>query len=142
MEQYFQLMNLDNEYFVVRFKSKVDYTKALSQGPWVVFGHYLTMQPWSPLFSTTQDFSLNMVVWIHFLGFPSVFHKSSVQAAVGEVIGQVFKVDYSTESMVTSENYGSRMIVQRKSQQNVHQGRLNMEGIENFVDKKMAQDFI
>lgn len=98
MEQYFQLMNLDNEYFMVCFKLKVDYTKVLSQGPWLVFGHYLIVQPWSPLFLTTCDFSLNIVAWIHLLGFPSMFHKRSILATIGKVIGQVFKVDFNTEN--------------------------------------------
>ncbi|MBA0574261.1 hypothetical protein Golob_001488, partial [Gossypium lobatum] len=32
-----------------------DYSAALIGGPWIIFGQYLTMRPWSPLFSTTQD---------------------------------------------------------------------------------------
>ncbi|MBA0555825.1 hypothetical protein Golob_025980, partial [Gossypium lobatum] len=31
---------------LVRFQNKVDYGMALTQGPWIVFGHYFTVQPW------------------------------------------------------------------------------------------------
>ncbi|MBA0597982.1 hypothetical protein Gorai_007763, partial [Gossypium raimondii] len=32
-----------------------DYNKALVGGPWVIFGHYLTVRPWSPDFSIAQS---------------------------------------------------------------------------------------
>ncbi|KAG8493011.1 hypothetical protein CXB51_012640 [Gossypium anomalum] len=41
----FQLMDIDNYYYLAKFESKLDYNNALSNGPWVVFGHYLTVQP-------------------------------------------------------------------------------------------------
>ncbi|MBA0752466.1 hypothetical protein Gogos_001299, partial [Gossypium gossypioides] len=31
-----------------------DYSAVLIGGPWIIFGQYLTIRPWSPLFSTTQ----------------------------------------------------------------------------------------
>ncbi|PPR96175.1 hypothetical protein GOBAR_AA24492 [Gossypium barbadense] len=34
----FQLMNVENGYFLVKFRSKEDYEKMLFQGPWIVFG--------------------------------------------------------------------------------------------------------
>ncbi|MBA0668766.1 hypothetical protein Goklo_001651, partial [Gossypium klotzschianum] len=36
-------------------KDEEDYSVALIGGPLIIFGQYLTMRPWSPLFSTTQD---------------------------------------------------------------------------------------
>ncbi|PPR90713.1 hypothetical protein GOBAR_AA29972 [Gossypium barbadense] len=43
--QPFHLMDIENRYFLVRFQCRVDYDLALIQGPWIVFGHYLTVQP-------------------------------------------------------------------------------------------------
>ncbi|PPD85386.1 hypothetical protein GOBAR_DD17679 [Gossypium barbadense] len=36
-------------------KDEEDYSAALIGGPLIIFAQYLTMRPWSPLFSTTQD---------------------------------------------------------------------------------------
>ncbi|MBA0669678.1 hypothetical protein Goklo_029435 [Gossypium klotzschianum] len=34
----FQLMDVENGYFFVKFQSKEDYEKVLTEGPWTVFG--------------------------------------------------------------------------------------------------------
>ncbi|MBA0881806.1 hypothetical protein Goshw_023870 [Gossypium schwendimanii] len=39
----FQLMDIENVYFHVKFQNTEDYEKILSQGTWVIFGHYLTI---------------------------------------------------------------------------------------------------
>ncbi|MFQ6625974.1 hypothetical protein Gotur_005598 [Gossypium turneri] len=35
--------------------SEDDYNKVITNGPWVIFGQYLTIRLWTPNFSTTQD---------------------------------------------------------------------------------------
>ncbi|MBA0614006.1 hypothetical protein Godav_014345 [Gossypium davidsonii] len=40
-----QLMDLENEFYLVKFQGERDYMKALIVGPWLVFGQYLTVQP-------------------------------------------------------------------------------------------------
>ncbi|MBA0681455.1 hypothetical protein Goari_023257 [Gossypium aridum] len=46
LSQNFQLMDTENDYFLVKFQPAVDYTKALSGDPCVIFEHSLTFQPW------------------------------------------------------------------------------------------------
>lgn len=36
----FQLMDIDNDYYLEKFKSKLDYSGVLSKGPWVIYGYY------------------------------------------------------------------------------------------------------
>ncbi|KAH1031116.1 hypothetical protein J1N35_043290 [Gossypium stocksii] len=38
----FQLMDLENDYYMAKFMSEDDYANVLAEGPWVVFGQYLT----------------------------------------------------------------------------------------------------
>ncbi|MBA0580714.1 hypothetical protein Gorai_022920 [Gossypium raimondii] len=59
-----QLMDLENEFFLVRFHDIDDYNNVLAGGPWVVYGNYLTVRPWSPNFSTTCTDVNVQVVWI------------------------------------------------------------------------------
>ena len=39
-----KIVNLDNNYFIVKLNSYKDYLNALMGGPWVVLGHYLTVK--------------------------------------------------------------------------------------------------
>ncbi|MBA0876938.1 hypothetical protein Goshw_020980 [Gossypium schwendimanii] len=52
----FHLMDIENGYFLFKFHSKEDYDKVLSQGPWIVFGQYLTVQSWSKDFDPARPY--------------------------------------------------------------------------------------
>ncbi|MBA0842579.1 hypothetical protein Goarm_002399, partial [Gossypium armourianum] len=63
----FPLMNIDNDYYLAKFESDLDYNNVVSKGPWVIFGHYLTIQSWS------------------------------LPQEIGSLIGKVVKVDFQTD---------------------------------------------
>ncbi|MBA0817652.1 hypothetical protein Gohar_021748 [Gossypium harknessii] len=65
-------MDLENDFFLVRFQDENDYNKALVGGPWVIFGRYLTVRPWSPDFSIAQ---------------------SGIESQIGQTVGLVVKLD-------------------------------------------------
>lgn len=44
----FNLINLENDFFVVRFAEMVHYEQVLYDGPWMILAHYLTIQRWKP----------------------------------------------------------------------------------------------
>ncbi|KAE8661647.1 ACT domain-containing protein ACR5 [Hibiscus syriacus] len=50
-----QLIDLDKGYFLVKLDCESDNNRILTEGPWVVFGSYLTVQPKSRTFSTSED---------------------------------------------------------------------------------------
>ncbi|KAH1032556.1 hypothetical protein J1N35_044730 [Gossypium stocksii] len=66
--QPFRLMDVANGYYLVRFQSMGDYEMALNCGPWIVFGHYLTVQPWMVNFDPLRPFPNGILAWIYFLG--------------------------------------------------------------------------
>ncbi|KAL9418366.1 hypothetical protein AB3S75_041218 [Citrus x aurantiifolia] len=39
----FEIIDLDNDYFLIRFNNKKDVEYALTKGPWTVMGHYLSV---------------------------------------------------------------------------------------------------
>lgn len=39
----FQLVDLENNFYLVKFSDSADFTYTLIGGPWVIFSHYLTM---------------------------------------------------------------------------------------------------
>ncbi|KAK5845684.1 hypothetical protein PVK06_001892 [Gossypium arboreum] len=69
-----QLMDLENDYYLVRFHDELDYNKVLMGEPWVIFGQYLTVRLWSPAFSTSENEVDIQVVWIRLLGLPESYY--------------------------------------------------------------------
>lgn len=48
LQKEFDMINLENEFFLVRFRSKEDYTKVLEEGPQRFQGNYVTINKWKP----------------------------------------------------------------------------------------------
>ncbi|KAL4379850.1 hypothetical protein GQ457_02G019350 [Hibiscus cannabinus] len=92
------LIDLDNNYFLVRFEKESDYVRALTEGPWTIFGSYLTVQPWSRKFSTSEKFPSHVMVWIRLPGLPYRYYPKALFRHIATTIGTVVKVDYSTQA--------------------------------------------
>ncbi|KAJ1406797.1 Zinc finger, CCHC-type [Sesbania bispinosa] len=50
-----EVIDIDNEYFVVRFSNWSDLSRVYEGGPWVIMGHYLVVQRWKPEFLPYED---------------------------------------------------------------------------------------
>ncbi|KAA3488164.1 GroES-like zinc-binding alcohol dehydrogenase family protein [Gossypium australe] len=83
------IMDQKNDFFGQTTRED-DYVRVLIEGPWIVFGHYLTVQPWTEYFSMSQPFLSNVVIWIRFPGVPSVIK------SIEEIVGRVIKSDDNT----------------------------------------------
>ncbi|KAI9113491.1 hypothetical protein K1719_015418 [Acacia pycnantha] len=93
-----KLTDLDEDCFLVRFQDDMDYQNALLTGPWMVYGHYLTVQPWTPSFKP-HDHVINQVIgWIRLPKLPARYYHKSVIRSIGNVFGEVIRVDYNTDS--------------------------------------------
>ncbi|MBA0604745.1 hypothetical protein Godav_017388, partial [Gossypium davidsonii] len=71
----FHLMDIENGYFLVKFHSKDDYDKVLSQGPWIVFGQ-----------------------------LPGHLYNRKILWEIGELIGKVVRLDFNTDSIGPEED--------------------------------------
>ncbi|KAK9028195.1 hypothetical protein V6N11_068006 [Hibiscus sabdariffa] len=96
--QAFKLMDIENDYFLVTFRSRVDYLHVLVDGPWMVFGLYISVEPWTEDFTTTQPYLSNIITWICLPGLLVTLYKRSWIIELGECIGRVLKLDYQTET--------------------------------------------
>ncbi|XP_039029072.1 uncharacterized protein LOC120163145 [Hibiscus syriacus] len=93
-----KLIDIENDYFLVKFSCKQDYLKVQSDGPWTIFGHYLTVEPWFIEFCPTQSHPSRIMVWVRLPGLPITCYKWSMIEAIGNRIGSVVKVDYQTDN--------------------------------------------
>ncbi|GAY68969.1 hypothetical protein CUMW_268340 [Citrus unshiu] len=94
----FNVIDLENNYFLIRFKSNEDMEFVLTQGPWTLMGHYLIVQPWSPQFDSSKEECDSVIVWIRLPGMALHYYHKRILRMIGQVIGNVVRVDYNTES--------------------------------------------
>ncbi|KAA3485757.1 reverse transcriptase [Gossypium australe] len=94
----FHLMDIENGYYLVKLHSIHDYTKVLSQGPWLVYGQYLTVQPWTKEFRPSQPFPSIVMAWIRLPGLPGHLYKKKIIEKIGGLIGKVVRLDLNTDS--------------------------------------------
>ncbi|KAK8289993.1 hypothetical protein V6Z12_D07G230300 [Gossypium hirsutum] len=92
------MMDIENGYFLVKFQNKLDCEKALSEGPWIIFGQYLTVQPWSLAFDPTQAYPNVVMAWIRFPGLPGYLYNHKIITVIGEMVGKVVKLDMNTDN--------------------------------------------
>ncbi|KAK8568963.1 hypothetical protein V6N12_007496 [Hibiscus sabdariffa] len=93
-----KLLDIENGYFLATFRSHEDFLTILTDGPWTIFGHYLTIEPWSPDFSPSQPYPSKVVAWIRLLGLPATLYKWSQIKEIGNCTGPAVRIDYQTES--------------------------------------------
>ncbi|KAL4297736.1 hypothetical protein GQ457_12G008990 [Hibiscus cannabinus] len=90
------LIDLDNEYYLVQFANEEDFQKVLSGGPWVIYGSYLTVQPWSRYFNSAEDHPSHIMVWARLPKLLYRYYTKSLFKYIAATIGNMVKVDYNT----------------------------------------------
>ncbi|XP_039009020.1 uncharacterized protein LOC120137310 [Hibiscus syriacus] len=78
-----KLIDIENNYFLVKFSDHGDYLKVLTEGPWTIFRHYLTVEQWSIDFQSNQDYPSRLMAWIRLPGLPG---------------GSMIKIDFQTDN--------------------------------------------
>ncbi|PPD91044.1 hypothetical protein GOBAR_DD12027 [Gossypium barbadense] len=82
-DRFYALVEKSNDYYFAKFESTLDYNNVLSKGPWVIFGHYLTVQPWSTQFSICKAFPQCIMAWAVFQGSLDHFKKGEFFKKLG-----------------------------------------------------------
>ncbi|PNX86870.1 hypothetical protein L195_g042953 [Trifolium pratense] len=92
----FQLMDIGNRFFMVKFDHAADREKVMDGGPWMIFDHYLTVQQWSDEFTSPVAKIDNTMVWIRFPGLNLFYYDESILMALAAAVGKPIKVDSNT----------------------------------------------
>ncbi|KAJ8752648.1 hypothetical protein K2173_005537 [Erythroxylum novogranatense] len=85
-----KIIDLDNDYFLVRFKEDEDYLKALTQGPWVIFGQMLSS------FRPSQGQVNHAVGWIRVPDLSITRYHPWILTAIGNLVGTTVRIDEAT----------------------------------------------
>ncbi|KAL6145061.1 hypothetical protein ACLB2K_055749 [Fragaria x ananassa] len=88
-----QLIDLPNDFFIVKFNLEEDINYALCGGPWIIAGQTLVVQKWRPGFNPDCEVIGKMALWVRILDLPVKFFKDFTVAKIGKILGDVVKVD-------------------------------------------------
>ncbi|XP_024159082.1 uncharacterized protein LOC112166461 [Rosa chinensis] len=91
-----QLFDLPNDFYIVKFNLEEDMNHALYGGPWILAGQTLIVRKWRPDFDPMKEFIGKMALWVRIFGLPIKFFKDFTVAKIGKIIGDVVKVDKLT----------------------------------------------
>lgn len=91
-----QQVGLDNNFFAVRFKNPDDKLFYLTGGPWMIGGHYLTVQQWRPDFCATDEVIDRVAVWVRITILPLEYMNSAFLRKFGNTMGTLFKIGINT----------------------------------------------
>lgn len=92
----FDLMDVDNGFYMVMFDLEDDRDKVINGGPWMIFDHYLVVSTWSPNFVSSTGKIEKTLVWIKFSGMNLVYYDESLLIAMAFSIGRPIEVDERT----------------------------------------------
>ncbi|OMO54403.1 hypothetical protein CCACVL1_27838 [Corchorus capsularis] len=59
----FSLVDLGNDFYLVKVENPEAYLRILTEGPWVVGGYYLTVRKWKPFFNSSEETISYTSVW-------------------------------------------------------------------------------
>ena len=91
-----ELIAIENGFFLAKFLSSNDYEFAKYEGPWMIFGHYLTVRPWHPNFEPNQDTLRSLLVWVRFPCLPIEYFDYQFLMKLASKVGNPVKVDEAT----------------------------------------------
>ncbi|KAJ1417453.1 hypothetical protein SESBI_16505 [Sesbania bispinosa] len=91
-----EIIDMEYEYFLVRFSNPSDYDMVFQGGPWMVTGHYLIVQKWHPQFFPLEDELKRVAVWIRIPGLPMEFYDRNILWRIGDTIGKSVKIVSNT----------------------------------------------
>ncbi|XP_039015574.1 uncharacterized protein LOC120145953 [Hibiscus syriacus] len=92
----YELIDVGDGYFLTKFSSVDDLRFSIEEGPWIIYGHYLTVRRWFADFhpsSTTID---STAVWVRFPELPIHYYSERMLFAMDNTIGRALKVDPNT----------------------------------------------
>lgn len=105
-----ELITLGNDYYLVKFGSKIDYEFAKYGGPWMIMDHYLIVKEWSPNFDPMTDKTEKVIVWVRFPGLPMEYYDNEFLFRIGEKIGRPIRIDSATS--LTTRGKFARLCVE------------------------------
>ncbi|XP_074306361.1 uncharacterized protein LOC141641605 [Silene latifolia] len=90
------LIDISDSYYVARFSCLQDYEHVITQGPWMVDDHYITIRKWVPNFVPSEDTIKYITAWVRIPNLPVEYFNEGFLRKIGSKIGKVIRIDKNT----------------------------------------------
>ncbi|GAA0149250.1 hypothetical protein LIER_08477 [Lithospermum erythrorhizon] len=90
------VIDLGEDFFIVRFTVEEDYLMALHEGPWFINGFFLSIRLWEPNFNPSQATTKSPVVWLRLPRVPMEYYNAEVLKEIGMQLGTLLRIDTKT----------------------------------------------
>nr|XP_033514387.1 uncharacterized protein LOC117279048 isoform X1 [Nicotiana tomentosiformis] len=88
----FPLIDLGNDYFIVKLQKEENMNLILQKGPWFIYGNFLSIQRWQPNFVATEARQTYSAVWVRLPQVPTEFYDGKMLQKIGGAIERLLKV--------------------------------------------------
>lgn len=92
----FDILDVDNGYFMVKFDVDSDKERVTAGEPWLIFDHYLCFFNWTPEFASPNAKIQKMMVWVRFPGLNLLYYDESVLLGIASATSKPIRVDQNT----------------------------------------------
>ncbi|KAJ4837450.1 hypothetical protein Tsubulata_015301 [Turnera subulata] len=92
-----RVIDLEHNYYMVKFYSREDNMKVLTGGPWLILGHYLSVETLRPNFNPSTQRVSSVIAWVRIPGLPAEHYHIGVLRLVGNQLGRTVRIDMPTQ---------------------------------------------
>ncbi|CAN1141940.1 hypothetical protein LINPERHAP2_LOCUS12784, partial [Linum perenne] len=87
-----QVIDMENDFFLVRFSDQEDYQRAVFRGPWRIYDYYISVSRWSPSFNDEEP----LKTWVRLPKLPIQYFNHVVVNQIRNYIGRPIRLDLAT----------------------------------------------
>lgn len=92
----YEVIDLGYDCFLFKFDQLEDRERVLTEGPWMIADHYLTVRCWSPEFRPSMDTISKIPVWVRLPELPIEYFDEDLLFRLGAFLGKPLKIDTNT----------------------------------------------
>ncbi|CAN1127839.1 hypothetical protein LINPERPRIM_LOCUS29861 [Linum perenne] len=91
-----QVVDMTNDFFLLRFSNEDDYNVAAFWGPWKIYDYYIAVSQWSPTFNEEEKIR-SILTWVRLPKLPIHYFNTVVVSRIGNFIGRTVRLDLATK---------------------------------------------
>ncbi|GAA0169103.1 hypothetical protein LIER_23656 [Lithospermum erythrorhizon] len=92
----FNIVDLGDDYFIVKFSLEEDFLKALHEGPWFANGFFLSVRLREPNFNPKTAVTQSAAIWLRIPCLPVEYYDANILKDVGNHHGTLLRIDTKT----------------------------------------------
>lgn len=133
-----EVIDLDHDFFIVRFSNSTDYQHVFDGGPSIILGHCLVIQQWKPKFILSAGEIGKVAVWVRIPQLAIELYENHFLWRIGEHLGRIVRIDEHTLKM---RQEALRMEKEGLSPAGTERGRFNIICVEVDLRKTLVAKF-